>query len=691
MDSAVVPNPEILPAERLGPGAHADGEGVHFVIDSAHAERIELCLFDPGSGAQAAALDLPHRDGDRWSGFVPGLAPGAHYGYRVHGPWAPEQGHRFNPAKLLIDPYARALGGRIAPHPAQRGDVGDDSAPCPVDSAPFAPRSVVTAPRVPAAHARPATAWADTLIYEAHVRGLTMQRDDVPAALRGRYEALASPAVIEHLLRLGVTAVELLPIHALLDERFLADRGLRNYWGYNTLAYFAPEPRYLGPGGADGLRAAIAALHEAGIEVLLDVVYNHTAEGDHRGPTLCFRGLDNARWYRLEAGRRDRYVNDTGCGNTLDFDQPVVQRLVLDSLRHWAEDYGVDGFRFDLATVLGRHAGGFDANHPFLQALASDPVLGGLKLVAEPWDVGPGGYRAGEFPAPFREWNDRFRDDARRFWRGDAGAGQGLAARLLGSADRFRGGRGPLAGVNFVTAHDGFTLADVTAYARRHNEANGEGNRDGHGHNYSDNGGVEGPTRHPGVLAGRQRRARNLLATLFFAQGVPMLLAGDESGNSQQGNNNAYCQDNAIGWVDWPPAEPERSRFVARLAELRRAHPVLRQARFLHGTPREGDGLPDLQWFGLAGGAPDWGDPGLDGFGLLLRDVEGPVHGADTVFMVFYRGLSGFEFPLPRVPGAARWDRLLDSSAPERPVTRHRPGEAVPIAPASVSLFSLQA
>jgi glycogen operon protein len=529
---------------------------------------------------------------------------------------------------------------------------------------------------------RPQTPWARTVIYEAHVKGLTQTHPDVPADLRGTYEALGHPAIIAHLKSLGVTALELLPIHAFMDDGRLLMMGLSNYWGYNSIGFFAPEPRYFGPAGPAGLRRAIRDLHAAGIEVILDVVYNHTAEGDHRGPMLSFRGLDNAAYYRLQTGRQRRYVNDTGCGNTLRAEHPFALRMILDSLRTWVTDWGVDGFRFDLATALAREPGGFDAHGGFLDALRQDPVLAQVKLIAEPWDIGPGGYRLGGFPPPFAEWNDAFRDTARRFWKRDEHAAHELAERLLGSAATFdNSGRRAWSSVNFVACHDGFTLADACAYARRHNEANGENNRDGHGANFSDNCGVEGPTDHPVVLARRARRRRCLLATVFLSQGAPMLLAGDEIANSQHGNNNAYCQDNPVGWIDWAAADQEMLAFARRLIAFRAAHPALHQGRFLHGEPRH-DGMPDVAWLGYDGREPNWRDPLLSKLCLLLRgNAEAPYYRQteDTLLIAFNGGTSAAAVTLPDPPAGRVWRRALDAAAPtaeERDVVAYERIEA---------------
>jgi glycogen operon protein len=652
-------------------GAHWDGQGVNFAVCSEAAERLELCLFD-GEGREVRRLALPEFSGGVWHGYVAGLAPGQRYGFRAHGPYAPERGLRFNPNKLLLDPYARALAGRFVLDDAVFGytrGAGEQSLD-PRDSAPFVPKSVIRAPAPvpPETAAHPRTPWPDTLVYEAHLKGLTRQWEAVEAPLRGTYDGLGHPAVVAHLVELGVTAVELLPIQGFLDEPFLTRRGLTNYWGYNPIAFFAPEARYLGPGGSAGLQQAVGRLHAAGIEVILDVVYNHTAEGDQLGPTLCFRGLDNAAYYKLQPDDPRRYIDDSGCGNTLDLTHPFVQRLAMDSLRHWVEVYGVDGFRFDLAPALGRGEGGFDPRAAFLAALRQDPVLAETKLIAEPWDLGAEGYRLGDFPPPFAEWNDRARDDLRRFWRGDASSAPGLAARLLGSAELFdRDGRRPWASVNLVTAHDGFTLADLVSYARRHNAANGEKGRDGHGDNFSDNCGAEGRSDDPAIRERRARRRRNLLATLFLSQGTPMLLAGDEIGNTQGGNNNAYCQDNPLAWLDWPHADEELLAFVRRLTAFRRAHPVLRQDLFLHGGARA-DGRPDTVWRGFDGTGPAWDDPHLKTLALQVRlAAETPAYaqGDDELLMAFNADTAAHALRLPEPPAGCRWRRVLDTAAPD--------------------------
>ncbi|MBZ4022468.1 glycogen debranching enzyme GlgX [Rhodobacter sp. TJ_12] len=662
---------------RIGPGrdtvlgAVPVGGGTNFALFSAHAERVDLCLFENGKELR---ITLPERSGDIWHGFVRGVGPGAQYGYRVHGPWAPEIGHRFNPAKLLIDPYARALSAPVVWHTLMQGGVGTNR-PDRRDSAPATPRSVVCE-FVKPHWERPARSWSHTFIYEAHLRGLTMQHPDVPAHLRGTYEGFASPPILAHLKKLGVTAVELLPVMPFIDDRFLVEKGLRNYWGYQPISFFAPEPRY---GTREGFRNMVRALHGAGIEVILDVVFNHSGEGDGSGPTLSLRGLDNGSYYRLAEGGR-AYVNETGTGNTLNLAHPMVLRLVTDSLRHWVEEMGVDGFRFDLAATLGRGSSGrFKAWAPLLSAIRQDPVLGSVKLIAEPWDIGPGGYRLGDFPHPFIEWNDRFRDGVRQFWRGDAGQIPEIARRIAGSAEIFdHRGRAATSSLNFLSAHDGFTLQDLVSFNEKRNEANGENNRDGHNANYSQ--ALE-------TAEEQAARKRAMLATLMLSQGVPMLLAGDELGNSQSGNNNAYAQDNPIGWVDWPNADPELIAFVARLAKLRHDHPGLRQTRFLHARVRAQDGMRDLIWRLPSGEEPstqDWHDAHAR---CLCAEIRGAAEGpagqvAHEAFFIICNTGPALEVTLP----AGRWRRVLDTAQPEAPEGNH-PEPVTCVFAQSVQLF----
>lgn len=651
-------------------GAHFDGTGVNFAVFSEHASKVELCLFSPDGKRETARIALPERTGPVWHGHLTGLPIGTLYGYRAHGAYAPEHGHRFNPNKLLLDPYTRELQGDWVNNPATLGyddtssaaDLSFDTR----DSAAFVPKSVVSDPALFEGLKKGRHTKTDKdLIVEAHPKGATMANPAVPENIRGTYEGLASDAMIDHLTSLGTKAIELMPVHSFVDDKFLVERGLRNYWGYNSIGFFAAEPRYFGPDGLKGFRAMVDRFHAAGIEVILDVVYNHTAEGDQRGPTLSFRGLDNASYYRLTAGQPRFYVNDTGCGNTLNVSHPFVLRMVLDSLRFWVECMGIDGFRFDLATTLGRENHGFEPNGGFFDALRQDPVLADVRLIAEPWDIGPGGYQLGGFPHEFGEWNDSYRDTVRRYWRGDAHSTQELGARLLGSADKFdRTGRRADASINFIASHDGFTLADTTRYNKRHNEANTENNRDGHGSNYSDNSGVEGETDDETIRAVRTRRQRNMLATLFLSQGTPMLLAGDEFANSQDGNNNAYCQDNDIGWLNWDKADIDLQGFVAALSKFRENHANLRQSWFLHADNRPQDGKPDVVWMDFAGEKLEWRDPGLANFCLLLRShADTPHYQPDgaAIFIAFNRDAAKARVLLPDAPVGQTWLRMIDT------------------------------
>lgn len=657
---------QVRPGRPWPLGATPCDGGVNFAVFSAHASQIDLCLYSPDGRHEVRRIVLAGRSGDVWHGHVAGLAAGQLYAFRAHGPYAPEIGHRFNPNKLLLDPYGKAVSGRLRWSDtlmgyrvgSARGDLSFDAR----DSAFAMPKSQVVDDAFDwAGDAPPGIPMERTVLYEAHVKSLTRLHPDIPERIRGTYAALGHPALIAHLKRLGVTALELLPIQAFFDDRFLVAKGLRNHWGYNSIGFMAAEGRY---GALAQFKGAVKALHRAGIEVILDVVYNHTGEGDEWGPTLCHRGLDNASYYRLVHGGR-HYANDAGTGNTLDLTQRHVLRMVMDSLRYWAETCHVDGFRFDLATVLGREAHGFDGASGFFDALLQDPVLSRVKLIAEPWDLGPGGYQLGAFPAPFAEWNDKYRDGVRRFWKGDAGLAPDLARRVLGSAERFdHSRRSATSSVNFIAAHDGFTLSDVVSYAVKHNLANGEDNRDGHDDNHSSNLGVEGPTADPGVKAARGLRKRALLATLMLSQGTPMLLAGDEIGHSQGGNNNAYAQDNAVTWLDWAKADLDLADYVGRLTALRAAHPALRQPVFLHGRLRP-DGLRDVVWRRPDNAEPqpgDWHDPAFRCFGVELRPSAEGRGGEDTVFVVFNGG-HAHRLTLPDTE--AHWRCVLDSAHPD--------------------------
>ena len=590
--------------ERLGPTP--DHRGTLFGVFSSIADRVEVCLFD-AAGREAARHDLQRGDTGVWSLHVSNCAPGQRYGYRVHGPYDPDRGLRCNPAKLLVDPYARRLDGGFSWSEA----VFDNND---LDSAGALPFSVVTEPGVPADEPRPQVPWGETIFYECNLRGYTMRHPAVDDAQRGTFAGLCNREVIEYIRALGITSVELMPVHAFIDERHLVELGLRNFWGYNSINFFAPMPRYAAGHADVELRDMIRTLHDAGLEVILDVAYNHTGEGGGDGPTISLRGLDNLAYYRTPPYEPGTYVNDTGCGNTLNVDHPRVRELVVESLAWYTQVMGVDGFRFDLATILGRRSDGYAKGHPLLIAISNDARLANAKLVAEPWDPGPGGYQLGNFPPRWSEWNDVYRDTLRQFWRGDHGKSGMLARRLHGSADIFEtSGRGPIASVNMLTAHDGFTLADAVSYVHRHNEANGEDNRDGHSHNYSCNYGVEGETDDATIRRHRRRHRLNLLATLLFSQGTPLILAGDEFGNSQQGNNNAYAQDNETGWLDWSGLEedPDFAEQVRKLVQLRRELPLLRLPQYVHGKLQLDDAVITIDWINQQGDAKhssEWAD-----------------------------------------------------------------------------------
>jgi glycogen operon protein len=689
-------------------GATFDGQGTNFALWSSGAERVELCLFGDDGGEER--IPLEESTFHIWHSYLPGVGPGQRYGFRVHGPWAPRRGARWNPAKLLADPYARAIDGQYALHPAIYGHVGgDDLHRDDQDSAPYVPKSVVVHDQFDWAGVdRPRVSWADTVIYEMHVRGFTLRHPEVPADLRGTYAGLAHPAAIEHLTRLGITAVELMPIHHFVHEPHLIRRGLRNYWGYNTFGYFAPHAAYAASGTrgeqVTEFKQMVRGLHAAGIEVILDVVYNHTAEGDHLGPTLCFRGIDNSAYYRLRDGGR-RYTDYTGTGNTLNVVQPHVLQLITDSLRYWVTEMGVDGFRFDLAAALARSMHDVDKLSAFLTVIQQDPVLSRVKLIAEPWDVGEGGYQVGEFPPLWTEWNDRYRDAVRDFWRLRAPGVRELGSRLAGSSDLYQDdGRRPFASINFVTAHDGFTVRDLVSYERKHNEANGEGNRDGNDDNRSWNCGVEGETTDPAVIALRVRQAKNMLLTLLTSTGVPMLLAGDEMGRTQHGNNNAYCQDNETSWLDWSAltrssastgragdpdpapavgleAQPDLARewtglvdYVCTLIDLRRSNPVFRQRHFFEGRPLVAGGPKDLSWFGPDG--PEftdahWSDTGLHTIGMFLagdairrRTRRGERIIGDSFLVLLHAGHAPVPFRLPGPPLASSYEMVIGTVGP---------------------------
>ena len=663
-------------------GATYDGAGVNFSLFSANATRVEVCLFDAAGEKEKRRVELPEYTNEIWHGYIPGVGPSDIYGYRVHGPYEPAAGHRFNPNKLLLDPYARAHIGQVTWDPACFGyTLGADGADLTFDerdSAPFVPKCVVVDPKFPwngSADRKPMP-WRHTILYEAHVRGFTKRHPGVPEHQRGTFAGFGTAQVIDYVTSLGVTSVELLPIHTFVDDVHLVNLKATNYWGYNSIGFFAPDPRYAAD-PANSLREfkeMVARFHDAGLEVILDVVYNHTAEGNERGPTLSFRGIDNASYYRLLPEQRF-YINDTGTGNTLNLSHARVMQMVTDSLRYWVTETHVDGFRFDLGTILGREPSGFDQQSGFLKACGQDPILETVKLIAEPWDVGPGGYQVGGFPPGWAEWNDHFRDTVRSFWKGETAPGN-LAPRLCASPDLFnRRGRKPSASINFVTAHDGFTLADLVSYNEKHNDANGEENRDGSSDNRSSNCGVEGPTDDAAINALRQRWARNLMATLLLSQGTPMMLAGDESGRTQHGNNNAYCQDNEISWVNWDVAESGQAmtRFVKKLTALRHQYPILRRERFFTGALNEELGAQDVTWIHPSGNemrSEDWADASLRCFGMLMDGRAQPTgvgrRGEDaTILLVLNAYQDAVAVTLPTHPGGSRWSLLIDTNAPD--------------------------
>jgi glycogen operon protein len=677
-------------------GATWDGRGTNFALFSANAEKVELCLFDKHGRRELERVALPERTEDVWHGYLTHVIPGQLYGYRVHGPYDPLKGHRFNPNKLLIDPYSKRLGGHLTwsdAHLAYRvGHKREDLSFDRRDNARGMLKSVVVDQAYTWGDDRhPQVPWEDTVIYEAHVKGLTRLRPDVAEAERGFFGGLAEPAMVDHLVKLGVTAIELLPIQSFVDDRHLLDRGLKNYWGYNTLSYFAPEQRYANDDALNAFRSTVAMLHSAGIEVILDVVYNHTCEGNHLGPTLCYRGIDNASYYWLLPDNPRFYDDFTGCGNALKLAHPRVLQMVMDSLRYWVEVFHVDGFRFDLASTLGREPA-FDRNAPFFAAIRQDPVLANVKLIAEPWDIGMGGYQVGGFPAGWSEWNDIYRKTLRRYWRGEGNVLGELASAMTASAPQFRHDtRSPRASINHVTVHDGFTLADLVSYEQKHNEANGEDNRDGSDDNVSTNCGVEGPTDDPAILDKRRRLRRNQLASLMLAQGVPLILAGDEVGNSQNGNNNAYCQDDEIGWVDWSrlgSKDDDLSEFVGELTRLRKRFPQLKPHHWLVG--QKPDGSHDIMWLTPAGTEmqeADWHFPE----GRFLAYVLAPGGGGrEPLFVALNAASEPVEFTLPDWPEIAHWIAVLDSASYPQPLdaATRVPGSKLIAPPLSVLAFA---
>ena len=674
---------KIWPGKPYPLGAIWDGAGVNFSLFSGNAERVELCLFDGPDGKESARIPVRERTAQVWHAYLPEVRLGQLYGYRVHGPFAPEEGHRFNPAKLLLDPYAKAIAGPIKwsddlfGYPIGHPDadlVADER-----DSSAGMPKCVVVDPAFSWGNdVPPRTPWHKTLIYELHVKGFTARHPQVPERLRGTYAGLASPAVLEYLHSLGITAVELMPVHHFVADRLLVERGLTNFWGYNSIGFFAPDARFsssgvLGEQVAE-FKTLVKTLHREGIEVILDVVYNHTAEGNHLGPTLSFRGVDNAAYYRLVENDRRYYMDFTGCGNTLNVTHPAVLRLIMDSLRYWIQEMHVDGFRFDLASALARELHAVDRLSAFFDIIHQDPVISQVKLIAEPWDLGEGGYQVGNFPVLWAEWNGIYRDTVRRFWKGDEGQIGSMAYRLTGSSDLYgTSDRQPHASINFITAHDGFTLHDLVSYNEKHNEANGEDNRDGHNDNLSWNSGAEGPTDDVSILALRERQKRNFVATLLLSQGVPMLLAGDEIGRTQTGNNNSYCQDNEISWVDWnlDPRRESLLEFTRGVIQLFHDHPVLRRSHFFQGRSIRGSTVKDLSWFrpdGKEMTEEDWNNGENRCFGLSLSgdaldelDSRGNKIIDDTFLILLNAHHEAVPFILPGPRGRRQWQVILDT------------------------------
>jgi isoamylase len=689
-------------------GANWDGKGVNFAIFSSNATKVELCLFSEDGKDEFQRIVLPEHTNEVWHGYIPDLAPGQRYGYRVHGPYEPHNGHRFNHNKLLLDPYAYAHIGELVWDPAIFGytmESGDDLTFDERDSAPFIPKCIVVDPNFDftGERAHKCIAWADTILYEAHVKGFTKLRKDVPEHLRGTYAGMAQKPVTDYIKSLGVTSVELLPIHTFIDDNHLLEKGLVNYWGYNSIGFFAPDPRYAAD-RADALKEfkeMVARYHEAGLEVILDVVYNHTAEGNERGPTLSFKGIDNASYYRLMPDNPRYYINETGTGNTVNISHPRILQMVMDSLRYWTEQTDIDGFRFDLGTILAREPNGFDNRSGFLKACSQDPTLARIKLIAEPWDCGPGGYQVGGFLPGWAEWNDTFRNIARDFWRGESHASE-LTEKLCGSSQIFNHlGRKPWSSVNFVTAHDGFTLNDVVSYNDRHNEANGENNQDGNSNTRSWNCGAEGPTKDPAIRKLRSRQIRNILATLLLSQGTPMLLAGDEFGRTQQGNNNAYCQDNEISWLNWDLHEKGKNlvEFVRMITKLRHKFPILHRNMYYVGEYNEELDVKDVTWINANGREMEdrnWGDSNMKCFGMLMDGRAQPSgirkRGDDATMLMVINGHDDLvQFTLPESPGSDEWSVLIDTNREKNDASGiYKTGKKYGVTGRSLLLFALR-
>ena len=689
-------------------GAHWDGHGVNFALFSASATAVELCLFSEDGKEEVQRIALPENTNEIWHAYVPELGPGQRYGYRVHGPYEPENGHRFNPNKLLLDPYAYAHLGEVDWNPALFGyelESGDDLTFDTRDSAPFMPKCIVIDPNFDFSghRGRRHVPWEETILYETHVKGFTKCRYDIEEHLRGTYAGLAQQPVVDYIKNLGVTAVELLPIFKFVDAGNLLDKGLKNYWGYDTIGFFAPATRYAShhPDTLKEFKEMVARLHEAGLEVILDVVYNHTAEGNEKGPTLCFKGIDNASYYRLLPDQPRYYINETGTGNTVNVSHPRVLQMVMDSLRYWTEETSVDGFRFDLGTILAREPNGFDNRSGFLKACSQDPVLAGVKLIAEPWDTGPGGYQVGGFPPGWAEWNDKYRDTVRDFWRDQAPASAVTEVMCASGSIFNHKGRKPWSSINFITAHDGFTLNDLVTYNEKHNDANGENNQDGNSDNRSWNCGEEGPSEDGGINALRQRQIRNMLATLLLSQGTPMLLAGDEFGRTQSGNNNAYCQDSEISWLNWDLKDKGKHlvKFVQKLTHLRHRFPILRRNRFYTGAYNEALGVKDLMWINANGKEMEdshWGDTNMKCFGMLMDGRAQPTgiqkRGGDaTMLLVINEHSDLVEFTLPESYGGEEWALLIDTNLEEEAAQgTFRTSECYEVTGRSVLLFALK-
>ena len=705
----------VRPGEPYPLGAGWDGAGTNFSLFSGIAERVDLCLFD--EEGRETRVPMPERTAFCWHAYLPGVGPGQRYGFRVHGPWDPLNGHRCNPAKLLVDPYARAIAGTIDWHPSLFPYPlgGDDLTRDETDSGAFVPKSIVVDERFDWQGDEPLRRGLhETVIYEVHVKGFTKRHPDVPEHLRGTYAGLAHPASIGYLSRLGITAVELMPVHHFLHEKHLLDRGLRNYWGYHSYGYFAPHSEYSASGISGGqvreFKEMVRALHRAGIEVILDVVYNHTGEGNHLGPVLNLKGIDNRAYYRVVEDEPRYYMDYTGTGNSLNMRDPHALMLVMDSLRYWVREMHVDGFRFDLASTLARELYDVDRLSAFFDIIHQDPTLSGVKLIAEPWDLGAGGYQVGNFPVRWCEWNGKYRDTVRDYWRGEGGTLGEFASRFTGSADLYENdGRRPYASVNFVTAHDGFTLRDLVSYDRKHNEANGEENRDGESHNRSWNGGVEGPTDDPAVNGLRARQQRNFLATLLLSQGIPMLLGGDEIGRTQRGNNNAYCQDNEISWFDWERADEELLAFTRALIRLQAEHPVFRRRHWFKGRPVRGSGVGDIAWFrpdGVEMSDEDWRNGFAKSFAVILNgdalrelDEEGRQVRDDSFLLLFNAHEQPLTFTVPAWPdedagsrsGDRRsWTVVIDTAVDVVPEDAHRTYGGEPIEITGRSLLVLR-